>query len=681
MIPAILAIASATGAVVLTARTLRRARNQAPVQAEVSTTVDHEGGPQAAAGPAEQESAAHIDRYLAASVASLGIASVGAITAPALGPLSMLGLAYSSVPIFRDGYTKLADERRFGFAALNAVSSVLTVASGFYVATAWGYSLYFIAEKLRQRTQSRSKDALTGIFAVQAPRAVWLLVDGVEVETDFTAVVPGDLIVLRAGDAVPVDGGGTAGFATLDQRMLTGESQPVERSIGEGVLAATTVLSGRLEVQVRQAGSDTIAAGIEEILRQTLDYRSTVELKGDIVAEGLALPTLLLSGAALPFAGPTASIAILNAFAGDTLRVVAPISVLNYLRIASEAGILVKDGRALELIEGVDTVVFDKTGTLTEEIPGVVTVHAFEGTADRVLSHAAAAEARQSHPIARAILEEARRRGIEPDGIEDATYAVGYGLEATLDGQAIRVGSARFMEQARIELPADMASVADDARREGHTLVYVSLGAQLVGAIELRTTIRPEARAIIESLRAAGLSVAIISGDHEEPTRRLARTLGVDAYHAGILPDQKAELIAAMQRDGRSVCFVGDGINDSIALKTAHVSVSLSGASNIATDTAQVILLDGTLRRLPDLFRIANALDRNMRGNLGASLVPSVVTIGGALFFRLGVFAAVSLYNLGLVAGMANAMRPMLRLRSEPEPPDEASAFTGTDGG
>ena len=200
-----------------------------------------------------------------------------------------------------------------------------------------------------------------------------------------------------------------------------------------------------------------------------------------------------------------------------------------------------------------------------------------------------------------------------------------------------------------------------------YSLVYVALDGQLAGAIELHATIRPEAKGIISELRQRGFGIYIISGDHEKPTKKLAQELGIEHYFAETLPENKANLIEQLQKapkghdKGKAVCFVGDGINDSIALKTANVSISLRGASTIATDTAQIVLMDGSLKPLLQLFEIATELENNMKGNLLATIVPSVITIGGAFFLHFGVLSAIWLYNVGLLAGVVNAMWPLIK--------------------
>ncbi len=601
-----------------------------------------------------------VNRYLAISGVSLALASAGALFYPPLVFLSAVGIAYGSLPILRDAYDSLIQEKKFGIAGLASMAAITLLASGYYFAASLGYTLYFLSEKLLIRTQDHSKKGMISIFFEQ-PREVWVKKDGIEIQLPFEELKVDDIVVVNAGELIPIDGKITAGDASIDQRMLTGESQPAEKGVGEEVFASTIVLSGQIQIRVEKAGASTVAAQIGHILNNTLDFKSNVELKGQEIADKSALPTVALALLALPIAGKVAALAVLNACAGETIRLVAPIGLLNFLQMASDQGILIKDGRALELLNDVDTIVFDKTGTLTEEMPHVGEIHTCHIlNENELLRLTAAAEYKQTHPIARAIQQEASQRALDLPEIEEATYEIGYGLNVVIEQKVVLVGSKRFMQMSDITIPPEIEAAQQECNEHGYSLVYVALDGQLAGAIELHATIRPEATHIISELRQRGLEIYIISGDHEKPTKKLAHELGIEHYFAETLPENKAELIEQLQKEGKAVCFVGDGINDSIALKTANVSVSLRGASTVATDTAQVILMDGNLKSLVQLFDIATDMQQNMKGNLAATIIPSVVTIGGAFFLHFGVLSAIWLYNVGLLAGVANAMRPMI---------------------
>ena len=342
----------------------------------------------------------------------------------------------------------------------------------------------------------------------------------------------------------------------------------------------------------------------------------------------------------------------------------APLAMLSSLTLSAHRGILIKDGRALEQMNAVDTVLFDKTGTLTRERPEVGRVLPHHGfSSQEIIRFAAAAERRFHHPIALAILHCAEELGLELPPTDDTQYQVGYGITVRLEGRTIRVGSRRFMELEDIPLPAEILEELERCHRDGSTLVMVSVDGRLGGAIELQASIRPEAREIIQGLRTRGIKyIAIISGDHDAPTRKLAESLGMDRYFAQVLPADKAGIVEDLQKEGRKVCFVGDGINDSIALKKADVSISLRGASTIATDTAQVIFLEGGLSRLCELRDIARDLDRNVTRSWSMIVAPNVSNVIGVFTMGFGVMASVMTNNVSALAALGNGLLPLRKI-------------------
>lgn len=332
------------------------------------------------------------------------------------------------------------------------------------------------------------------------------------------------------------------------------------------------------------------------------------------------------------------------------------------MQILSQHSILVKDGRVFELLRKVDTVIFDKTGTLTLEQPTLGPIHALPAfTVDTVLRYAAAAEYRQPHPVAQAILAKAREVGMELPIIDNASYEVGYGIKVVVEGHTVRVGSARFLHREGIELPESIAAIQQLAEADCHSLVYVALDTQLAGILEMQPTIRPEAQEMVRFLKQRGIHLYIISGDYEAPTRKIAENLGIEQYFAEVLPKNKAALVQKLRDNGRFVCFIGDGINDAIALKAAQVSFSLKGASTAATDTAQIIFMDGTLNRLAQLFEFADDFEDTMRRNFALSIIPGSITIGGVYLLHFGIAASMGIFYAGEIAALFSTLWPVVK--------------------
>jgi Cu2+-exporting ATPase len=450
-------------------------------------------------------------------------------------------------------------------------------------------------------------------------------------------------------------------MAMVDQHTLTGESAPVEKLKGDRVLASTTLIAGKVRVAVTSAGADTTSAKLARILNDTAGYKLRSQSRGEDLADRAVAPTIALGALGLATTGINGAVAVVNCDLGTGIRMAAPIAMLSSLTLSAEHGILVKDGRALELLRSVDTFLFDKTGTLTRERPEVGRVLIYgDHSANQILTWAAAAENKFSHPIARAILDKFRTLQLELPKIDDSQYHVGYGITVGVDGHTVRVGSARYMTHEGIELPPETARDVEAAHEEGNSLVMVAVDGALGGALELRAAERPEAAAVIAGLRARGAKhLAIISGDNEQPTRKLAERLGIDRHFAEVLPQDKARYVELLQKEGRTVCFIGDGVNDSIALKKANVSISLRGASSAATDTAQVVFMEDSLLKLLQLHDVSHELHRNINASWALILVPNLICIAGAFVAGFGVMHSMVFNQIGGMLALGNGLLPL----------------------
>lgn len=614
------------------------------------------------------EAEKEVNFHLGLSFVTLGLTSAAAVYPP-LTLISLPPVLYLYYECMKNAKTILFEHKQVGLALINITWFTGALFAGYHVGTSLLLFLYYVSEKLFIAAEDHGQKSLINVFALKQD-FVWVLQDEVEVQLPIEELSVGDTIVVSTGETIPIDGMITSGHATIDQSMLTGESQPVERSMGDSCFASTVLLSGKIHIQVEKAGGETVAAQIGDILLRTADYRSSVQSRGKQIIDRWAFPTLGFSALALWPIGGEGALAILNAGFGCHMRFAAPIAVLNFLRMASQHGLLIKDGRSLELLSQVDTFVFDKTGTLTEEVPTIGAIHTCHGISENeLLGYAAAAEHKQSHPIAQAIRKEALIRQLDVPAIQDAKYEIGYGLIVSLPTptgeQWIRVGSRRFIEMEGISIPSHIQKAEERCHEEGYSLVYLAIDEQLAGVIELQPTIRPEAQRIIRELQEQNMQIVIISGDHEKPTKKLAQKLGIDHYFAETLPQNKGQLIADLQAKGHRVCFIGDGINDSIAMKKAHVAISLRGASSIATDTAHVILMDGTLNQVVYLLNLSKQLDSNLKTSEIISIIPGAICVGGVFFLNFGIISAIVLYNVGLLVSVSNALLPFVKEKAK----------------
>lgn len=602
-------------------------------------------------------------RNILISSGAMGLAMMGSIY-PAFRIAGGLGVIWLMRPLFKQTWHDLKKRRLTTFVVDSVFIGGLLL-SGHIILTALIALLSNLSLRLIKSTEDHSREQLVNVFGGHQQK-VWVDKEGVEVEIPFEAIKVGDIVIVNAGESIPVDGRIQEGLATIDQHMLTGESQPVEKSVGDQAFASTLLLSGRIRILVETAGADSVAAQIGNILNNTGSYKDSLTSRGQQIADDLIIPSLLFSGSALLLLGPTAALAVLYIPLGNDMRATGPLTVLNFLQILSRKGILIKDGRVLESLQKVDTIVFDKTGTLTQEQPTVGAIYAFNGLDENTLLwYAAAAEYRQPHPVAKAILTKAQEQQLELPELDEANYEVGYGIKVRVDGKPIHVGSRRFMQRENIELPEDVQTIQTQAENCGYSLIYVAVDGAFGGILELQPTIRPEAVTLIQHLHAQNKQLYIISGDNEQPTRHLAEQLRIDHYFAETLPEHKADLVQKLRDEGRFVCFIGDGINDSIALKTAQVSVSLRGASTAATDTAQIILMNGNLANLHELFAISEEFEHIMHKNFLSAVAPGAVAISGVFLFHFTLIINMWLRYMGMFGGLANTMWPLLKHQKE----------------
>jgi len=601
-----------------------------------------------------------LDHFMKVSGVGLVVAVMGKALFPPLALFSLPMIGYANLLIFQDAFNNLR-QKKLHISVLDSIATCVGVATGLYALSAVAEMVYIGSLKILYKTRNNTHNKLTDIFNGYKP-VVWLLKDGIEISIPLEKLCKGDLIVVNAGEVIPVDGVIAAGIAGIDQQMLTGEAQPVERTTGQPVFATTMVISGRITICAEKTGSDTVAANITEILDKTDDYISHLLTRGERLANASVAPTIGLAGLSLLVSGPMSSWVVLSSNFSEVMRLSAPMTVLNYLLIASLNGVIIKDGRSIEQLNRVDTVVFDKTGTLTLVQPHVGAIYPGDGfTENEVLYYAAAAEYRQTHPVAKAILTEALNRSVELPLIDEAQYKVGYGICVNLDGKLVRVGSGRFMCDEKLSVPIDFETVEQAAHAHGYSLIYASVNDAFCGVIELRPTMRREAKQVVHSLHQRGMKVYILSGDHEGSVKNLANELGVDDYFSDTLPEDKSRVIEKLQESGRTVCFVGDGINDSIALKKAAVSVSMQNASHVAMDCAQVMLMNNNLKQLLYVLDLAARFDINQKLGISAStVIPSLMAMGGAMFCGLTIAGSFAIYFASIVIGVTSSMVPLV---------------------
>lgn len=621
-----------------------------------------------------------VDVGLLTASGSTVLAFGGSLFFPALRLFSIPGLLLGSIPVYKSAYEQIKNKGQISNDFLASIIQTVLIANGNLVLGNLTPLAYFSSRKFSLMSRRRFESNLVTVLSTYQSQFVMVvecsldeakagrLVGAVETQKPLASLTKGEIIVVYAGEMIAVDGMIIQGVGAIDERVLTGESQPVEKGVDTTVFASTLLLSGKLYVQVHSSGQETLVGQVEQILNQTFHHTSARALWAQSFTDSLAAPTLVASGITIPFLGITGALAIIDSNPLYRLIIAGNTSLVNFLNITSQERILVKDGRVLEALEEVDTFVFDKTGTLTANQPYVSQIYAFaDHDEHHILFYAAMAEQRQSHPIALAILEAAAARRIYYPDIETLEYKLGLGLILLWNGQQIRVGSPRFMIAEEIAIPADIEERISNSRSQGVSLVLVAVDHRLIGAIELQTAARPEAADLVAKLRAYQQvkSVIIVSGDHAAPTQRLAKEIGIEHYYAEVFPEDKAKLIEELQLKGHIVCFIGDGINDSIALKQADVSISLRGATPLATSTAQVVLLDDNLEHVENLLALAHRFEKNQKLSMAIVLGTSGLCLYTVLFWRAKLAHAILITSSGFLAAMGVSFRPWLSYRKE----------------
>ncbi|MEK7991104.1 MAG: heavy metal translocating P-type ATPase [Thiotrichaceae bacterium] len=558
---------------------------------------------------------------------------------------------------------------KIGVTLLDTVAFTLPMVLQYWLMAAITSTFISTANWLSRRTERRSQEDLAQLFSQQI-RTAWTEHNGILIEVSCSKLDVGDIVVVDAGMPIPVDGKVVKGLGRVDQQALTGESQPVDKAIGDEVLAATLLLDGKLFIELQQSGSKSMAAELTKLLTNMDNTRQESQTRAQKLVDDWVPLTLGTSALMLATRGVGSSLSIVYSGIGYPLRYAGPTAVLNHIQLAANSGLLIRDGRALEALSNVDLVVFDKTGTLTNTVP---TVHRITGIrqfdALEVLRIAATAENHQSHPLAYAISQAAEQSGISLAHIEGVEVELGMGLHVEIEGRKVLIGSERLLKSENIEV----ATYNQDVIPED-IVVYIAVDGELAGFIELSPSIRDEALFVVQSLQSMGIEVVVLSGDRETPTRELASRLHLDDYYAEVMPKEKAQVIEDFQSKGRKVCFVGDGINDAVALRVADVSVSLKGATSIAESAASILLMSGNLGDLPELFKIAQNNDRNLERAVTLTTVTGIGTMAGVIFFNLGTFPAMVIYLLTITGSMLNASTPLFKQFMRQEISNSASS-------
>ncbi|MGA7458311.1 MAG: heavy metal translocating P-type ATPase [Methyloceanibacter sp.] len=545
----------------------------------------------------------------------------------------------------------------------------------YFEAAAVIVALVLLGQVLELRAREKTGGAIRALLDL-APKTALRVLKGGKTETvELASVKVGDVLRVRPGDKVPIDGTVIEGRSALDESLLTGEPVPVEKEAGDRVTGGTLNGTGSFDMRVDRTGAETTLAQVVAMVADAQRSRAPIQALADTVS-GYFVPAViavsLIAFLAWLFFGPApqlayalvAAVAVLIIACPCALGLATPISIMVAAGRGAQAGVLVRNAAALERLAAVDTIVVDKTGTLTLGKPTLTAVEAAEGVSDvEVLKFAAAIEAGSEHPLAEAILLGADARGVKLVKAESFASVTGQGVKGRVEGKHVLFGNQLLMQGAGIDA-TPLASRAEAMRKNGQTVMFLTVSGRLAGILAVADPIKPTAAEAIAKLHALGLKIIMATGDNETTAKAVAAKLGIDEVRAGLRPEDKLTLIDGLQRQGKVVAMAGDGINDAPALAKADVGIAMGTGADVAMESAGLTLLKGDLRGVVRAVNLAHATMRNIKQNLFFAFVYNALGVpvaAGVLYPFLGItlspIIAAAAMSLSSVSVVGNALR------------------------
>jgi Cd2+/Zn2+-exporting ATPase len=569
--------------------------------------------------------------------------------------------------------------RTLGIKTLVTLAAIGAIAIGAYWEAAAVVFLFSLGSYLEGRTMRKTRNALEELLEM-TPDTATVRRDGELEEVPAREVEDGEIVVVKPGEKIPVDGEVADGESAVNQAPVTGESAPVHKAEGEEVYAGTINQDGAIEIRTTGSGSDTTLQRIIRRVEEAQEAQSPTESIIDRFAKYYTPGVVALSvGAFVVTQNAMLSLTLLVIGCPGALVIGPPVSIVSAIGNAARSGVLMKGGEHLERAGNIDLVAFDKTGTLTKGETTVADVEGFDADASRVLELAAIAEKKSEHHLSGAILDAARRptamtdggtaavrsdgssASAEPRSIpdpDDFDVVAGKGVCAHHDGREIVVGNRAMLEERTIEPPERVAEYVRDREDRGETAVHVVCDGTVVGAIALRDEVREAAAGVIQELRSTGIETMMLTGDNERTARAVADAVGIDDYRAELLPEDKQTAIEDLREGGRVVAMVGDGINDAPSLATADVGIAMGAAgTDTAIETADMALMADDLERIPYAVTLSKATRWNIYENVGIAVLTVTLLLAGVLTSYVTLAAGMLVHEASVLAVILNGMR------------------------
>ncbi|WP_332448708.1 heavy metal translocating P-type ATPase [Methanoculleus sp.] len=596
---------------------------------------------------------------------------------------------YVSAPIFKAAAAALRNRAltmdvmyamgigvAYAASVLGTFEVVLTPEFNFYETAVMLAAFLTLGRYLEARAKGRTSEAIRSLIGLR-PRTATVIRDGREIEVPVEDVVVGEILLVRPGEKVPVDGVVVGGESSVDESMITGEPIPADKQEGDEVVGGTLNVNGVLRVRAEKIGKDTVLSQIIRLVRDAQGSRPPVERIAD-VAVSYFIPTILVIAvvafliwyvaldATLLFS-LTVLISILVVACPCALGLATPTAVTVGIGRGAELGVLIRNGEALEVSEKLTAIVFDKTGTLTRGKPDVTDIVAFGMPEDRLLSVAAAVERNSEHPLAEAVVRRAQSASVAVPESERFTTFGGRGVSAVVEGEEVLIGNQPFLLEHGITIPPNAEMRVTAFQDVGKTAVLVAVAGRLAGIIAIADTLKPTTRLAIADLKRMGLTVAMITGDNERTARAIAREVGIEDVHAGVLPQEKAEEVRALQERGEVVAFVGDGINDAPALAQADVGIAIGSGTDVAIESGDIVLVRDDLIDAVGAVQLSRKVMTRIKQNLfwafayNAALVPLAA---GVLYPSTGILFRPELAGLAMALSSVTVVSLSLLLKT-----------------
>ncbi|HPZ32802.1 MAG TPA: heavy metal translocating P-type ATPase [Methanoculleus sp.] len=564
----------------------------------------------------------------------------------------------------------------YGASILGTFEVLLTPEFAFYDTAVMLASFLTLGRYLEARAKGKTSDAIRSLVGLR-PKTATVIRDGREVEVPVEAVVPGDIIIVRPGEKVPVDGVVVGGESSVDESMITGEPIPVEKREGDAVVGGTLNVNGVLRVRAERVGKEMVLAQIIRLVREAQGSKPSVERIADVavsyfipavlaVATAAFLVWYLVLDASLLFS-LTVLISVLVVACPCALGLATPTAVTVGIGRGAELGLLIRNGEALEISEKLTTVVFDKTGTLTRGKPDVTDIVPLGVAEERLLSIAAAVESNSQHPLATAIVRRAESAGLDLPPSERFTTFGGLGVSALVEGAEVLIGNPPFLTEHGVTLPPEVAERIAALQDEGKTVVLVAVGGTLAGVIGIADTLKPTAKSAVSELKRMGLAVMMLTGDNERTAAAIAREVGIENVRAGLMPQEKVEEVRALQQRGEVVAFVGDGINDAPALAQADVGIAIGSGTDVAIESGDIVLIRDDLTDVVAAIQVSRKVISRIRQNLfwafayNAALIPIAA---GLLYPFFGITFRPELAALAMALSSVTVVSLSLMLKT-----------------